>query len=165
MIGRSPRRPAPAGLRLAAGLLGVCVFASSSRADSGGPPERLTAEQRRKLEQEADELEKAVLDLYQSGDHRPALEKAGQGLRIRERLYPRSEHPLGHPDLAGALRDLGILHRAVQDPVEARAYLRRALAMYEVLYPRERYPRGHAGLAKTLTSLGTVAMDQEAELC
>src|SRR5207248_1247242 len=100
------------------------------------PPERLTAEQRNELERQARELHNAGFPLYQRGQFGPALEKAGQALRIRERLYPKPEFPQGHSELAESLNAMGLLLQAQGLYGEARVHFQRALAMRQALYPQ-----------------------------
>ena len=86
-------------------LLAVAVLSllltglTSPAARAAGPPERLTAEQRKDLGQ-AGELSLPETSSISAGQIAPALEKIKQALEIHERLYPKSEYPDGHPDLA-----------------------------------------------------------------
>jgi len=140
---------------LLAGLISLAARAAD-------PPERLTPEQREALEQRASELHDAGFQLYQRGAIPPATEKFKQALQTHERLYPKSEYPAGHPDLAKSLSWLGVLVQAQGAYGEARRYLERAQAMNESLYPKERYPQGHSDLAASLSYLGSVLQAQGA---
>jgi len=134
----------------------------SPAARAADPPEWLTPEQRKELEQRASELNNAGVQLYQRGAIDPALEKMKQVLQIHERLYPKSEYPAGHLDLARSLAWLGWLLEAHGSYGEARGYYERALAMYQALYPKDRYPKGHRNLAISLDNLGSLLRAQGA---
>jgi CHAT domain-containing protein/Tfp pilus assembly protein PilF len=146
---------------LAAAVLSLLVTALSSRAaGAADQPERLTAEQRKELEQRANDLSNAGFQLYQRWAIAPALEKTNQALQIRERLYPKSEYPDGQPKLAESLTAMGKLLQAQGAYGEARAYYERALAMNQSFYRKERYSRGHPELANSVLNLGVVLQAQ-----
>ena len=142
------------------GLLFLVVMVYTGPA--ADPPQRLTPEQRKELERQATELSNAVVQHYQRGELGLALDKARQAMPIREQLYPESEFPQGHPDLASSLHDLGTLLREQGAYGEARGYSQRAVAMRQALYPGERYPQGHPDLAESLSQLGAVLHEQGA---
>jgi CHAT domain-containing protein/tetratricopeptide (TPR) repeat protein len=138
-------------------VLGLgCLVALTPAGRTADQPERLTPEQRHEMERQAAELSNSAKQLYERGEFGPALEQARQSLRIREPLYPQSEFPQGHPDLAEALYAMGFPLQAQGAYGEAQGYLRRALAMREALYPKERYPQGHPDLARSLSDLGAL---------
>jgi CHAT domain-containing protein/tetratricopeptide (TPR) repeat protein len=149
-------------------LLAVAVMTllliglNSPAARAQNPPERLTAEQRKELERQAGELNNSAFQCYRRWGIAPALEKTNQALQIRERLYPKSKYPDGHPKLAESLNAMGFLLRVQGAYAEARGYFERALAMNQALYPKERYPQGHTELAQILNNLGTLLQDQGA---
>jgi CHAT domain-containing protein/tetratricopeptide (TPR) repeat protein len=136
----------------------VGLLAPMARAEDS--PQRLSPQQHQELKRRAAEALNAGFQLYQRGEFGPALEKTRQSLRIRERLYPRSEFPHGHPDLAEALNGAGILLQAQGSYSEARGYFQRALVMRKALYPRKRYPQGHPFLANSLNNLGALLQAQ-----
>ena len=76
------------------------------------PAERLTAGQRQELERQARELQQSGLMLNLRGEIAPAMEKMKQALQVRDRLYPKSEYPDGHPDLAASLSGMGVVLKA-----------------------------------------------------
>ncbi len=150
-------------------LLAVAVLAQSlgglisPAARAAVQPERLTAAQRSELERQASELFNSGRELfYGSGAIAPALEKTKRALQIHERLYPKTEYPDGHADLARSLNAMGFLLKAQGAVFEARRYYERALAMYQALYPKERYPQGHPDLATSLNNLGALLKAQGA---
>jgi CHAT domain-containing protein/tetratricopeptide (TPR) repeat protein len=146
---------------LAAAVLGLwCLVALAPASRAADPPARLTPEQRKELERQAAESFNAGVQHYQRGQVGPALEKTRQALLVRERLYPQSEFPQGHPELAEALNAMGVLIQALGNYGGARGYLQRALAMNEAIYPKERYPRGHPDVARGLNNLGILLQNQ-----
>ena len=126
------------------------------------PIERLTAEQRKELEQRATDLSHAGYQLYGRGDVASALEKSKQLLQIREQLYPKSEYPDGHHMVALGVLRVGELLEVQGAYRDAQGYYERALAMFEALFPKERDPQGHPILAQILNDLGVVLHAQGA---
>ncbi len=143
---------------VAVGLLLLNGIASPGRADD--PPQPLTPEQRQELAKQAIESYQAGFQLYQRGEVGLAIDRTREALQIHERLYPRSEFPQGHPDLANNLNNLGALLQAQGVSGEARGYYERALAMRQALYPKEQHPRGHPDLANSLNNLGSLLQNQ-----
>jgi CHAT domain-containing protein/tetratricopeptide (TPR) repeat protein len=138
--------------------LGPGLLLPAVRADD--PPARLTPEQRQELERQAVGLLKAGAQTYQRGELTTAVEETRQSLRLLERLYPKTDYPDGHPDLATSLNNLGLLLRDQGDYGGSRGYYERALAMRQALYPKDRYPHGHPHLAASLNNLGGLLRDQ-----
>src|SRR5262245_24766948 len=89
---------------LLATLLGLVVAAGAGRAE-----EKLTPEQRARLEKEATELHRRAVACHQKGRLTEATELAAQALALRRRLFPRGDFPDGHPDLAQSLNNLAAL--------------------------------------------------------
>jgi CHAT domain-containing protein/Tfp pilus assembly protein PilF len=83
-----------------------------------------------------------------------------QALAMRQKLYPATQFPEGHPDLAQSLNNLGVLHRVQGQYAQALRYLEQALAMRQKLYPATQFPEGHPDLAQSLVNLGTLLQDQ-----
>ncbi|MFO0877697.1 MAG: tetratricopeptide repeat protein [Gemmataceae bacterium] len=81
-----------------------------------------------------------------------AEEYFGQALKMREKLYPISRYPTGHPNLATSLNNLALLYHARAEYSKAEPLYRRALEMAE-LYPASHYPTGHPNLATSLINL------------
>jgi tetratricopeptide (TPR) repeat protein len=117
-------------------------------------PPRTTAEEpsaeERKLLKKATDLNDEAVQLYQKGQYDNATKLYQEALKIRPKVYSRKKYPLGHPDLATSLNNLGFLPRAQGEHGLARTYYERALAMREGLYPKDRYPQGHSELAQSL---------------
>ena len=88
------------------------------------------------------------------GDFAQARRFYQAALRMCQSLYPESQYPRGHPQLAGILLNLGTLLEAQGTHGEARGYYERALEMREAFYPEDRYPQGHPDLADSLNTLG-----------
>ena len=75
-------------------------------------------------------------------------------LEMCQTLYPKARYPLGHPNLATCLNNLGYILWRQGNAGEGRKYLQQALEMDEALHPKERYPQGHPSLASSLNNLG-----------
>jgi CHAT domain-containing protein/uncharacterized protein HemY len=75
---------------------------------------------------------------------------------MRQKLYPASRHPAGHPDLSKSFNNLGVLLRARGEYERAQAYLEQALAMRQKLYPASKHRTGHPDLALSLNGLGVL---------
>jgi tetratricopeptide (TPR) repeat protein len=126
-------------------LLGPAALALTGQSDD------LTPEQRKRLESEAAALTKKGVQLYGQLKYAEAIQLTEQALAIRQRLYPSSRFPNGHPDLATSLNNLGVLHQTRGAYGKALPYFEQALAMRQRLYPG-----GHPDLATSLNNLGTL---------
>ncbi len=124
------------------------------------PPARPTTEQRQALQRQAVEHFRAGQQAYRRDDLPTAVEETRQTIRLFERLYPRTDFPAGHSDLAFSLHNMGLVLRNGGDLDGARGYFERALAMYETLYPRDRYPQGHPLLVRSVDDLGSLLQAQ-----
>ncbi len=155
---RMPPRRAGASLALLV-LLSPTLLLPVGCADD--PPERLTPEQRQELEHQALERVKAGEQAYQRGALSTAVAETRKSHQLLERLYPKTDYPQGHPELARSLNVLAYLLRVQGDFGGARGYLERAMAMNQALYPKDRFPQGHPGLAAGLNNLGQLLQDQE----
>ena len=60
------------------------------------------------------------------------------------RPLPWARYPLGHPDLAGTLNNLGALAPESSAYADARSAIKR-WQMFQALYPKEAFPQGHPG--------------------
>jgi CHAT domain-containing protein/tetratricopeptide (TPR) repeat protein len=80
------------------------------------------------------------------GEPRKALTLCERALAMRDRLYPKQDHP----DLATSLDSLGILLDVLGEPRKALPFHERALAMCERLYPQQDHP----DLATRLNNIG-----------
>jgi CHAT domain-containing protein/tetratricopeptide (TPR) repeat protein len=140
--------------------LWLCLGASAASGQSGPLKEGLTADQRRKLEQEARQLNELGVRHHQAGRLDEALKLVEKALQICRRLYPAERFPDGHPHLAASLENLGTLLQDRGDLAQAEPYLRDALAMCRKLYPPQRFPDGHPYLAASLENLGTLLHDR-----
>lgn len=108
------------------------------------------------LAAEAATLNREGMQFYQQGKFAAATEKMRQSLDMFRKLYPASAYPDGHPDLAGALHNLGLVIRAMGQAEQALPYYDESLAIQRKLFPESRYPDGHPDLAFTLNNLGFV---------
>src|SRR5262245_15440291 len=90
-----------------AGLLGLLAATGSGRAD-----EKLTPEERERLAKEARELAQRAGQLSRDGRLVEATELAAKVLDKARLVYPKSDFPDGHPDLALRISILAALLQA-----------------------------------------------------
>ena len=88
------------------GLLGVSAPAQ----------EELTPDQRQELLRQAQKLHAEGVKFYEAGRPDLAADRWGQVLKVRQRLYPSTKYPQGHPQVASALNNLGIALSAAGQP-------------------------------------------------
>ncbi len=134
--------------RVFTGLLVLLISADVGRAE-----EKLTPEERAQLEKEAQELTSRASQLYQGGRVVEATDLAVQALEKRRVLFPKSDFPQGHLDLAASLNNLGVLLKARGEYGTAESLQREALAMRRALYPKATFPDGHPRLVASLNNL------------
>jgi hypothetical protein len=91
-----------------AGLLGL-LAAGAGRSD-----EKLTPEERARLAKEATALNSRVVQLSREARFPEAAELAAKALQLRRMLFPKSDFPDGHPDLAISISNLGFMLKATQ---------------------------------------------------
>jgi CHAT domain-containing protein/tetratricopeptide (TPR) repeat protein len=139
-------------------LLVLLVPAQSGVGDE--PAKRLTPEQRAELEEKADDLADQAIQFYRQARYKEASQLAERVLELRRALYPKSDFPRGHQDLALSLNNLGYLLRAQGEYERALPYLQQALAMYQALYPKSRHPGGNSDFVHCLNNLGLVHQDR-----
>jgi CHAT domain-containing protein/tetratricopeptide (TPR) repeat protein len=108
----------------------------------------------------ASEFREAAWESYRQGELVTAVDKSRQSLQFLEGVYPKSDYPEGHVDLALILFDLGFMLQVRGDDGGARGYCERALAMKEAFYPKDRYYAGYSNLASSLFSLASLLADQ-----
>jgi tetratricopeptide (TPR) repeat protein/CHAT domain-containing protein len=120
------------------------------------PAPELSPAERQKLEAQAKQCGERTERYYQEGRLTEALEEAELHLRIERRLYPTSKYPDGHPDLATALNNLGLVAKAMDRYEIALDHHQQALAIDRRLYPESKYPAGHHELATDLNNLGAL---------
>src|SRR5262249_13140279 len=124
-------------------------------------PPALTPEEQ-KLAAQAEKLNNEGTQLFDQGKFAEAVVRTLRSLELRQKLYPASKYPDGHPALADCLTGLGLAMIAQGAPDKALGYFEQALAMRQKLYPASRYPDGHPLLALSLTRLGYVLQELEA---
>jgi tetratricopeptide (TPR) repeat protein len=139
---------------LAVGLAPALGLAGPGRAQ--GPAPDLSPAERQKLEAQAKERGERMERHFREGRLTEALEEAERRLEIEQRLYPPSRHLDGHPDLATAFNNLGLVFHAMGRYELALERYEQALAMSRRLYPGSKYPDGHAKLASVHNNLGSL---------
>jgi tetratricopeptide (TPR) repeat protein len=95
---------------------------------------------------DADQLTKAVIELYAAGKYESALPLARQALEIQEKALG-----LDHPEVATALNNLASIYRSVGQYALAESLYRRALLIDERALGPE-----HAQVARDLSNLGSL---------
>ena len=120
----------------------------------------LTKEERAKLEAEAQRLNREAAAHYRAAKFAEAEKVWRQILQIRRQLYPPSQFPDGHPDLATSLGNLAFLLRVQNRLAQTEPLMRDALAMHRKLYPPARFPDGHPDLATSLNNLASLLQAQ-----
>src|SRR5262249_13059259 len=120
--------------QLAGLLLGLLLTASPSAGAADEPAlNKLTPQQRTELEAEWRGLTNARADHVRANRLREARQAFTQALALARRLYPATEFPRGHPELAQSLSQLARVVR----PTDAEALYREAVAMSRRLSPRQ----------------------------
>src|SRR5262245_3602451 len=76
------------------------------------PPGKLTPQERKALEAKWEERTAAGIRAYNAGRHAEAIKAFEAALEMARRLYPKSEFPDGHENLATSLNNLAELHRS-----------------------------------------------------
>src|SRR4051812_23541948 len=84
----------------------VCAPASAD-----DPPKKLTPEERKGLEAKWHDLVTAETKASAAGKRSEATRASEDALEVARLLYPKSEFPDGHPDLARSLNNLGVLYQ------------------------------------------------------
>jgi CHAT domain-containing protein/tetratricopeptide (TPR) repeat protein len=139
-------------------LLSVCALlwlSGASLLAQEPKPQELTPDEQ-KLAAEARKLDAEAALQYRQGKAAEAVAKLSQSLEIVQRLYPRSKHPDGHPELASRLNNLAVVLWAAGSPDRALPFCEQALAMHRTLYPKSRYPSGHRAIVASLNSMSVV---------
>ena len=72
----------------------------------------------------------------------------------------REPFPLGHPDIAVTLDNLGELLRAERLSRGEEVLRFKRWRRSRPLYPRDQYPQGHRDLGKSLSNLGSLLQEQ-----
>jgi CHAT domain-containing protein/Tfp pilus assembly protein PilF len=136
---------------LASLWLGLC--GGAALAQPLPPGQELAPEDRRKLEQEALQLNDQGVRHWQQGRLDEALRLMTKALQAYRRLYPPERFPSGHAALAGSLNNVGAMLQTRGELAQAEPYYREAVAMNQKLYPPGRFPDGHPRLAGALLNL------------
>ncbi len=138
-------------IRMLVGLVLGVTLAASWRAQAGEepPPKKLTPEERKELQLRWKELTRAGEKLYEAGKRVEATRTLQEALEVARRLYPVTEFPDGHPDLAASLNTRGYLFQVQGKDAEAEPLFREALAMRRRLFPDQDHP----DVAISLTNL------------
>jgi CHAT domain-containing protein/Tfp pilus assembly protein PilF len=120
---------------------------------------RRSANERASLRR-AEELSGQAEQLYDQARYPQATELLQKALALKKELYPRSQYPQGHPDLAKTVNYLGLFQSTQGEYGKAEAAYLEALAMRRTLYPKHEYPHGHPDLAESLANVGLALRHQ-----
>ncbi len=133
---------------LTCALLGVPASADD-------PPKKLSAEERKQLEEQRMELNTAGFKAYQANEYGDAQKALEQSLAVARRLYPNADFPDGHANLSNSLNNLGFLHQAQGKYATAEALLKEALDTKKRLFKGD-----HTSVAIGLNNLAALYQDQ-----
>jgi CHAT domain-containing protein/Tfp pilus assembly protein PilF len=90
------------------------------------------------------------------GQAEQALPYFRQSVEMKRKLFPASQYPDGHPDLAISLNNLGAVLESMGQTEQALGYFRQSLEMKQKLFPASKYPDGHPELAESFNNMGFV---------
>jgi CHAT domain-containing protein len=130
-------------------LLMAAGFAARA-ADKPGDP---TPDERKEREKKVATWNREGSRLYAAHDFARARELFSQALEMGRSLYPKSDFPNGHPELAASMQNLAVMRLVMGEYAEAEQLLREALRMNRALYSKTKYPRGHPFLAANVNWL------------
>ncbi len=135
-------------------FLMVLLMATGLLGTARGKPDERIPEGRKEREKKVEELNREGSQKIEGHDFAGARELFEQALEIGRALYPRSEFPNGHPELAASIQNVGLMHLLAEEFADAEPLLWEALRMNRALFPREKYPQGHLHLAANVLWLG-----------
>jgi len=115
-------------------------------------PKKLTPEERKELQARWKELTSAGDKYYETRKLTEATETYAKALAVARRLYPATEFPDGHPDLAASLNELAVVLRVRSKLADAEPLSRAALEMRRRLHSGQDHP----DLAESLNNLAIV---------
>jgi CHAT domain-containing protein/tetratricopeptide (TPR) repeat protein len=110
--------------------------------------------------EKAVKLNQQAVNHYQRGEYSEAIGLLREALEMYRKLFPKSRHPDGHPDLARSINNLALVHKAGGEYARAEPLYREALEMYRKLFPKSRYPDGHPDLARSINNLADLHQAQ-----
>ena len=140
-------------LLLVSGVLTCVLLAEPVSADD--PPKKLTTDQRNELKAKLTELNTAGFKASQAGKYQDAAEAWQEALKIARQLYPESEFPDGHPNLATSLNNLAVLYESQGKYADAETLSKNALEMRRRLFKGD-----HLSVARSLNNLGALYKSQ-----
>jgi CHAT domain-containing protein len=107
-----------------------------------------------KLADEATKLIGQGQQLYQRGRTAEAIVLVRQALEVRQKAFPASKYPDGHPELGSSYAWMALMLKEMGQMEKAVAYSQLALDMNRKLFPASKYPDGHPDLAVSLNQMG-----------
>jgi len=132
-------------------FLAFCMLAGALLAvpaSADDPPKKLTPEERKELLAKWDKLIDTGIEASQKGRY-PEAEKAFRtALEIARKLYPKTEFPDGHVNLATSLNNLGLVYRAQGKLADTEPLYKAALEMKKRLFKVD-----HPSVATSLNNL------------
>jgi CHAT domain-containing protein len=107
-----------------------------------------------KLADKATKLNSEGQQLYERGRPAEGIVLVQQALEIRQKIYPTSKYPDGHPDLGSTYAWMGSILKEMGHAEKAVDYYQLALDMNRKLFPVSKYPNGHEDLTASLSGMG-----------
>jgi CHAT domain-containing protein/tetratricopeptide (TPR) repeat protein len=139
-------------------LFSLVLVTSLPNSFAQEPKPIVLTDEERALEAKALRLNADGERLLDQGDPKAALAKLRESLEIRQKLFPESKYPNGHPHLALSLNNLAFALSLTGSFDESLGYYEQALAVRQKLYPDSKYPNGHPNLAASLDVLASALL-------
>lgn len=142
-------------IRVLASLTVIALIACIWSIAADDPPRKLTADERKELDEKLKDRSAVALKHYQAGEFTSAHTAFEEVLAISRRRFPTDEFPNGHVDIANSLNNLALLLQVQGKLAEAEPYYRECLEMKKHLYKGD-----HRDLARSLNNLATLLQAQ-----
>jgi CHAT domain-containing protein/Tfp pilus assembly protein PilF len=134
-------------------ILATCLlFLAPNNADDQA--KKLSNEERKELESKWRDLSEAGFKAYQSGKHLDGIKGLEAALEIAHQLYPKTDFPDGHENLAANLNNLATLYKEQGKHAVAEQFYREALDMRKRLFKGD-----HPDVASSLNNLAAFNHD------
>jgi len=133
----------------------LTLLLTTAPAKAEDPPKKLSAEERKNLEGNWEELTAAGIKAYQARNYSEAIKSFEAALALARQLYPKNEFQDGHEDLISSLGNLAELYRVLGKPADAEPLCKDALAM-----SKRQFKGDHPAVAINLGNLAVLHLTQ-----